>query len=137
MLGTVSIYANADLVRLGDFNFHQSIVTNVQRVTNATSKSKIAFEWESGLVTITAKSVAKGNVLSMEVKDDHDWKKVETFVERWMQAKKQDINVKYTVTYQKQRSTNTMDSDDDEDNMFTGRKVNERSIGLANCRPRQ
>ena len=65
---------------------------SIKRVAKAAEKVNLGFEWDSGLAVISARGVTMRNYLKINLDSDagvNSWKKIEGFVERWMQAKKQ------------------------------------------------
>jgi major membrane immunogen (membrane-anchored lipoprotein) len=63
---------------------------------------------------ISARGVAKANALSIVIEDENEWRKVETFIERWMKEGKREIVVKLTGTWRKKKGNILLDDDDEQ-----------------------
>ena len=124
MLGSVSIYADSLIAKLGEFKYRDWEVESIRRLDKATEAKKIKFEWSSGNAVIAAKGISKAKEITIDVEESSDWEKVETFVQKWMRDHKKDITVRLTVNYTKVRhSTHDDSSSDEERGTKRGRKV--------------
>ena len=95
----------------------------VKKVTRATEKSKIDFEWKSGSAALTFKGMSKANAIPIEVQDEEGWKKVEKLVEKAMHDKKHEITVRLTVNYEKKARVDGEDLGDEDAELGGGKMV--------------
>jgi hypothetical protein len=108
--------------KLGEFKYAKLVHDAARRLEKATSKTTETPEWDSGHAAIGAKGVSKLNELQIEVEDADGWGKAETFVQRWMRAKKRDITVRLSMQY-KLKDGDDEDVDDCGKPVKKGRKV--------------
>ena len=123
MLGSVSIYADSLIAKLGEFKYRDWEVESIRRLDKAIEAKKIKFEWSSGNAVIAAKGISKAKEITIDVEESSDWEKVETFVQKWMRDHEKDITVRLTVNYTKVRHSTHDDSSSEERSTKRGRKV--------------
>jgi len=95
--------------------------SSIKKVTKATSKAKIDFEYVSGIAALGAKSVARALELPLIV--DEGWKKAESFVEKSMCEKKKEIVVRLILKDAKKSIEDVSDSDEEKSDKSKGKKV--------------
>ena len=122
MLGDINIYPDTSFFKLGKFKYAKLVHDAARRLEKAASKTKAMSEWDSGRAAIGAKGVSKPNELQIEVEDADGWGKAETFVQRWMRAKKRDITVRLSMHY-KLKGSDDEDADECEKPVKKGKKV--------------
>jgi hypothetical protein len=114
MLNTYEFLADSDIVKLGEFSYRTWNTKCIRKLVKAGEDGDFDADWVSGRAVISARGVAKANALSIVIEDENEWRKVETFVERWMKEGKREIVVKLTGTWRKKKGNVLLDDDDEQ-----------------------
>ena len=123
MLGSIQVAGDSDIYKLGQFKYREFNVEAIKKVTKATSKAKIDFEYVSGIGALGAKGVARALELPLIIDDEEGWKKAESFVEKSMREKKKEIVVRLILKYVKKSIEDVSDSDEEKSDKSKGKKV--------------
>jgi hypothetical protein len=108
------VWSDADFVCLGEFSYREFHQQTVRKVNKKAEDAKAEFEWVSGQAKITAEKAKIAETTTIDVEDEHGWKKVEQGIERWMREKnKGAITVRLSAVY-KTTTTSIVDDSDDE-----------------------
>jgi hypothetical protein len=75
---------------LGEFSYKEFHQQTIRKVSKAAEKDKKEFEWTSGQATITSEKAKIAEAISIEVKDESGWNKVEQGVEQWLKEKNKE-----------------------------------------------
>jgi hypothetical protein len=102
-LGGVTVHSDADVLKLGEFEFHKYFTKTVMRIEREAAKAKVGFEWIKGEAELSADGVAKNRWLHPQVEDEAGWEKVESMIKGWMTSSKKitNINVALVLSYKK------------------------------------
>ena len=114
MLKTLEFMADSDIVKLGEFGYRTWYTKCIRKLVKAGEDEDFNAKWVSGRAVISARGIAKANALSIVIEDETEWRKVKTFVERWIKEGKQEIIVKLTGTWRKKKGNIILDDDDEQ-----------------------
>jgi len=114
ILNTHEFLADSDIVKLGEFSYRTWNTKCIRKLVKAGEDGDFDADWVSGRAVISARGVAKANALCIVIEDENEWRKVETFVKRWMKEGKREIVVKLTGMWRKKKGNVLLDDDDEQ-----------------------
>ena len=112
LAGTV-VEGDVELCKLGTFDYREFNVKSIKTMAKAVAMVKYDFEYKSGTAVLNARGITKAQELVFKVDDEEGWKKVETFVERFMRNGKKDIQVRLQMKYAKVSPDSPSESEDE------------------------
>jgi hypothetical protein len=87
------VISNFTSYELNGFQYQEFIANSIKRASEFVSCDMATISLVRGQADIQAARLAKGKGASLDVHDEHDWKRVENTIRGWMLGARKDIRV--------------------------------------------